>query len=389
MAFRELLEEEVTKIKLALYKLYSSARIGESPDQKIDETFDDIMEIFYKSSMDFSFVDKLWADFNHVPKTVGYLVEFLKQNKDIKRIGNTFKTKFLKLFKEILIDCENGEVTLSLYGVEIPDYNINEYNKYNIPYWNKILEEALDLYDNHWFLSFIEPYASKCEFFMILPKHLENPKISRDNKALLKRILNNTKKVFFQTEKDNIRPLDIGLHSDFLYYCSSDIDIYTYLYNIRRDLILDVLRNTFVSFITKNEKCFKVFTSIYERCIKDEDDKKIISQILYSAIKEKCTKVIDYISKDITIDVKREFTRYFISGCNKNIDYKFMFQTYKIHLDIEEINSCKNLRYMSKLITLNATVPLRDIFGIDMTFQQYLEKYEWITKENCNEDVTL
>ena len=55
MAFRELLEDEVTKIKLALYKLYSSARIGESPDQKIDETFDDIMEIFYKSSMDFSF----------------------------------------------------------------------------------------------------------------------------------------------------------------------------------------------------------------------------------------------------------------------------------------------------------------------------------------------
>jgi len=24
-----------------------------------------------------------------------------------------------------------------------------------------------------------------------------------------------------------------------------------------------------------------------------------------------------------------------------------------------------------------------------MTFQQYLEKYEWITKENCNEDVKL
>ena len=387
MAFRELLEDEVTKIKLALYKLYSSARIGESPDQKIDETFDDIMEIFYKSSMDFSFVDKLWADFNHVPKTVGYLVEFLKLNKDVKRIGNTFKTKFLKLFKEILIDCENGEVTLSLYGVEIPDYNINEYNKYNIPYWNKILEEALDLYDNHWFLSFIEPYASKCEFFMVLPKHLENPKISRDNKALLKRILNNTKKVFFQTEGDT--PLSFSFQSEFLYYCSSDIEIYTYLYNIRRDLILDVLRNTFVSFITKNEKCFEVFTSIYERCIKDEDDKKIISQILYSAIKEKCTKVIDYISKDITIDVNREFTRYFISGHNNAIDYKFMFQTSKIHLDIEKINSCENLRYMSRLLTLNATVPLRDIFGIDMTFQQYLEKYEWITEENCNEDVKL
>jgi hypothetical protein len=66
-----------------------------------------------------------------------------------------------------------------------------------------------------------------------------------------------------------------------------------------------------------------------------------------------------------------------------------MFQTYKIHLDIEEINSCKNLRYMFKLVTLNATVPIRDIFGIDMTFLQYLEKYEWITEENFNEDVKL
>ena len=66
-----------------------------------------------------------------------------------------------------------------------------------------------------------------------------------------------------------------------------------------------------------------------------------------------------------------------------------MFQTSKIHLDIEEINSCENLRYMFKLVTLNATVPLRDIFGIDMTFLQYLEKYEWITEENFNEDVTL
>ena len=44
---------------------------------------------------------------------------------------------------------------------------------------------------------------------------------------------------------------------------------------------------------------------------------------------------------------------------------------------------------MSKLVTLNATVPLRDIFGIDMTFLQYLEKYKWITEENFNEDVTL
>jgi hypothetical protein len=44
---------------------------------------------------------------------------------------------------------------------------------------------------------------------------------------------------------------------------------------------------------------------------------------------------------------------------------------------------------MSKLVTLNATVPLRDIFGIDMTIQQYLEKYDWITEKNCNEETKL
>jgi len=195
MAFRELTEEEVTRVKLILFKLYASARSGETPDQKVDETFEDIMEIFYKSSMDFSFVEKFWGDFNHVPKTIDYLIDFLRQNKDVKRIGNTFKTKFIKLFKEILIDCENEEVTLDKYGVNVPDYDIKDYNKNNIPYWNKILEEALDLYDNHWFISFIESYASKGEFFMFLPKHLEYPKLSRDNKALIKRIINNTSSV--------------------------------------------------------------------------------------------------------------------------------------------------------------------------------------------------
>jgi len=195
MAFRELTDEEITKVKLALYKLYSSARAEENIDQTIEETFDNIIDIFYKSSMDFSFVEKLWGDFNHVPKTIEYLVDFLRQNKDVKRIGNTFKTKFLKLFKEILIDCQNGEVTLAKYGVDIPDYNIKDYNEHNITFWNNILDEVLDLHDNHWFISFIEPYASKGEFFMFLPKHLEYPKLSRDNKALIKRIINNRSSV--------------------------------------------------------------------------------------------------------------------------------------------------------------------------------------------------
>jgi hypothetical protein len=195
MAFRELTDEEINKVKLALYKLYSSARVGETPDQKVDETFEDIMDIFYKSSMDFSFVEKFWGDFNHVPKTIDYLIDFLRQNKDVKRIGNTFKTKFIKLFKEILIDCENEEVTLTSVGAEVSDYDIKQYNKNNLSYWNKILEEVLELYDNHWFISFIEPYASKGEFFMFLPKHLEYPKLSRDNKALIKRIINNTSSV--------------------------------------------------------------------------------------------------------------------------------------------------------------------------------------------------
>jgi len=393
MAFRELTEEEVTRVKLILFKLYASARSGETPDQKVDETFEDIMEIFYKSSMDFSFVEKFWGDFNHVPKTIDYLVDFLRQNKDVKRIGNTFKTKFIKLFKEILIDCENEEVTLTSVGAEVSDYDIKQYSKHNIPYWNKILEEALELYDNHWFISFIEPYASKCEFFMFLPKHLENPKLSRDNKALIKRIIANTKSVFFKTEGDNIQPTVISHLSPFLHYCSRDIDIYTYLYNIRRSLIVEVLESSFVYFILTNEKSFDVFKEIYERFRIDFDTvkvNKVTTLILYWAIYENCNKVIEYILPCVKNNnaINRGFTSQFILCFNNRVDLNLVFKTYKIYLDIEEIES-NHLRYIVHEIISKSKLPLRDIFGIDMTYQEYLKKYDWIKDKECVEENKL
>ena len=164
-------------IHLILYRLYAHEITVEEAykiimqEMSIEYKQDNQDKEFLDIKNEFQFIEQLWEDFGHVPKTINYLIEALNKRKYVKQIGKPFKDRFTNILQKIFIDCELGKNTLSKMGSTIPNYDIKEYGPTNYEYWNNLLEVGLELSDNQWFISFAHEYEIKKKFFLCLQKH--------------------------------------------------------------------------------------------------------------------------------------------------------------------------------------------------------------------------
>lgn len=360
--------ENISQLQLVLYRLYAHEITVQEAYKTITEEM--TPEIPQHTNDEFGFIENLWEDFGHVPKTVDYLIEALHKKKEDKRIGNPFKSRFLYILRKIFVDCELGENTLSKAGSTPPDYNIKDYGPTNYEYWNGLLEAALELYDNHWFIVFAREYEVKKSFFLFLQKHTLYEKLSRDNRVLLKRYSKETALVYTKTTSTT------QIHE----WCKSyNTYMLNYLCDVDTVKLLECITGHMLS-VSQDELYFCSFKLVYDRLknkkIKESESVQLLKRIqnllylcLLEGVNYQYHNVINYMYDDFlqNIELRKIFTQSIIadSFCFTEdvMKKRWLFLVEKkLYLDKEYFTKQMNVECLERMVKEYGITPSQ-IFG--------------------------
>lgn len=104
------------------------------------------------------------------------LTSFLCSYSHTEKIGNPIKELFTKVLKKILVYCSHHRKQL-IYAYD---------------FWHKyMISKIIEIKDIHWLLSFMNEYSFKQKYFKFDSQLINfiNPKLSRDNIYLLKKLI--------------------------------------------------------------------------------------------------------------------------------------------------------------------------------------------------------